>query len=893
MRRFWFAAFPFCGGAMKRESGENPGQTRCCEFHERVSDNPVPLSVSQMGRPSGTEQVRRPAKTDNVFKLSGYKAAKHRAEVSFPLLSPCLFGISESRYNECYKKTGMRRLVYIGWVILCCLFCLEAAGQNRVSLSGRVCDRQGEALGQVAIAVENTSLGTYTDDDGRYELPLPEGKQTVVFSCVGYQAVRRTLDILQDVRLDITLEEDAVSLQSVEVYGKTEAQQTREGAFAVNALDIRPIASSLNNLNDLINRTSGVKVRQEGGVGSDFDLTINGMSGNSVRYFIDGIPLDTKGSGVTLGNLPVNLIDRIEIYKGVVPASLGADALGGAVNIITKQEQTNYLDLSYGIGSFHTHKADLNAQVVEPKTGLIIRPTVGINYSKNDYMMKGVEVWDEESRKYLPENRRRFHDDYFSLLAQVEAGVMNKAWADVFFLSASYSKEDKELQTGSVQSKVYGMAERRSDAWNVSARYRKSDFLLEGLQLNALLSHTWDHSLTVDTAYRKYDWNGNYILSSRNEITGRGRSMRHYKRPLTIARANFDYAWNEHHSLNLNYQLSRTGNDRYDDVDKDFEASNDVLSKHIIGLSYQQSFFDARIENTFFVKDYMSHLVVRQTDLYWQTGSEDMMGSTTKNYWGGGAGTRFTVIEPFSLKLSYERSVRLPLARELLGNGTTIYANVALKPENSHNVNGGFFGTWHPARSHTFYYEVNGFMRYVDDYIQASVSEKEGMMQYENVPAVHIKGVEGEIRYDWDGRLQLSANASYQDARDQRKYKTDGKPSATYNNRVPNRPWLFGSAEACYTFRNLLQLTDRLRLGVSYQWVHWYFLTWEAYGARESKARIPAQHITNADITYSWGQGRYNISLECSNLFDRLAYDNYKLQKPGRAFFAKFRLLIH
>ena len=51
-----------------------------------------------------------------------------------------------------------------------------------------------------------------------------------------------------------------------------------------------------------------VEVREEGGVGSDFDLSINGLSGNSIRYFLDGMPLDTKGSGVSLANLPLSLI---------------------------------------------------------------------------------------------------------------------------------------------------------------------------------------------------------------------------------------------------------------------------------------------------------------------------------------------------------------------------------------------------------------------------------------------------------------------------------------------------------------------------------------------------------------------------------------------------------
>lgn len=198
------------------------------------------------------------------------------------------------------------------------------------------------------------------------------------------------------------------------------------------------------------------------------------------------------------------------------------------------------------------------------------------------------------------------------------------------------------------------------------------------------------------------------------------------------------------------------------------------------------------------VKNYINHLNIRQTDLSSITGSKDVKGSITKKYWGYGIGSRYTAIEPLSIKISYEHSVRLPLARELLGNGTTIYANVALKPESSDNINLGIFGTWHPAPGHTLYYEANGFLRYVDDYIQATVETKEGMMQYENVPAVHIKGIEGEVRYDWQSKLQLATNVSFQEARDQNRYKTDGKPSATYNNRVPNRPWLFGSAEASY-----------------------------------------------------------------------------------------------
>ena len=683
---------------------------------------------------------------------------------------------------------------------------------------------------------------------------------------------------------------DTVTLDKVTVIGKSKAQKLREGNLSVNAVDIRSFVNSINNLNTVIDRTAGVKVREEGGVGSDFDLSINGMAGNSVRYFLDGVPLDTKGSSVSLANLPVSLIDHVEIYKGVVPTWLSSDALGGAVNIVTNRKHANYLDVSYGIGSFHTHKADLNGQVAVGN-GFVVRPTLGVNYSKNDYMMKEVEVWDEDSRKFVSTNRRRFHDDYFSLIAQVEAGVTGKSWADAFSVAASYARMDKDVQTGSLQSKVVGMAGRESDAWSISAQYQKHQFLTRNLNANISLSHTWDHSLTVDTAYRKYDWNGDYIASSSNEITSRGRSIRHYKRPLTIARADFGYLLAEGHLLNLTYSLNRTGNDRYDEVDRDFVPSNDVLAKHILGLSYNQTFLGGRMSNTLFLKDYLNHLTIEQTDIQSVTGSKDMQGASTSNHLGYGLGTKFQIIEPIAVKASYENSVRLPLARELLGNGTTIYANVTLKPEESHNANLGLFGTLRNGE-HTLSYEVNGFLRQVDNYIQATVSEKEGMMQYVNVPAVHIKGAETELRYNWKQKLSVVGNLSWQDARDRQKYKSDGKQSVTYNNHVPNRPWFFGGFDAHYTLRHLASQSDRLVLGAGYQWVHWFFLSWEGYGALDTKARIPEKNVVDVSAAYSWHGDRYNVSLECTNLLDKTIYDNYKLQKPGRAFFLKMRVLI-
>ena len=683
---------------------------------------------------------------------------------------------------------------------------------------------------------------------------------------------------------------DSVALRNVTVIGKSKTQRLREGALSVNAIDINSFIGSIHSLNDVVDRTAGVKIREEGGVGSDFDMSISGMSGNSVRYFIDGVPMDAKGTGLTLSNLPLSLIDHVEIYKGVVPTWLNSDVLGGAVNIVTNRKRKNFLDMSYGLGSYHTHKADLNAQYVL-KNGVTLRPTLGVNYSKNDYMMKDVEVWDESSRKYVSQNRRRFHDAYLSFFGQLEVGVREKSWADEFFVSLSYNSVNKELQTGQVQTRVIGKADRSGNAWSIGARYMKREFLIKQLSANISFSHTWDHSITTDTAHRQYDWNGDYIRSSRNEINGRAFSRRHFKRPLTIVRTDLKYAFNDCHLLNLSYALNRTGNNRWDDVEADFMPANDVLAKHIIGLSYNQVLMNGRMSNTFFLKDYINYLSVEQTDLSFVTFSDEVASKTTKNSMGGGFGTKLEIVPQLSVKASYEHTVRLPLAREMLGNGSSIYANLALKPEMSDNVNLGFFGTFRFGQ-HTLYYEANGFLRYVDNYIQPQITEKEGTMQYGNEPAVHIKGLEGEVRYDWNHRLQVMGNISWQDARNRNRYMDDGKESVTYNNRMPNRPWLFASADAHYTFHDLMLKGDRLTLGADYQWVHWFYLSWEAYGAEDTKARIPEKNIFGANITYSWQKERYSVSFDCQNLFDETVYDNYKLQKPGRSLFLKFRLLL-
>ncbi len=782
--------------------------------------------------------------------------------------------------------TRLRFITFLTLIITLLPLCAVGA---TVRLRGVVTTTDGAPIPYSTVAILNTKAKCAANVDGAYELTLAAGRHSVQASAIGYEPTVIEVTLNNDSTLNFTLKETSTSLSEVSVTAATGARRLAQSAFNVNAVEIKSDVNRMTNVKDIIDRTSGVKVRREGGTGSDYDLSINGLSGNSIRYFIDGVPLDTKGSYFNLDNIPLNTVERIELFKGVVPAWLGSDALGGAVNIVTKKIRNNYLDASYGAGSFHTQTADLTGQYFIPRTKIVVRPTFSFSHSKNDYLMHDVKVWDDDAEKYVYTDKKRFHDDYQSIFAQLSAGINDVSWADAFFFECSFSKIDKDIQTGAMQTKVYGQAERNARSWSLGARYNKR---FGDLTTRLNVNHTWDRSQTVDTAFRLYSWDGSWIPSSGSEITNRTRSIRVYNRPLTIVSAGVDYDFGSHHNLSVNYLMNRRGNRRHDERDKSFEPSNDVITKHILSLTYSQKFFRERLQNLFFVKDYINHTEIRQTDNFTITGSDKIERENTKSYYGAGLGSRYIIFGPLAVKGSYEHSVRLPLSRELLGNGITVYPNLTLNPETSNNYNLGLFGTWHINGDNTLTYEANGYLRNVQNYIRAVVSERDGLMQFVNEPAIKVKGVDFDIAYTLSNRIEASFNLSYSDARNMRRLKPDGNPSATYRNRVPNRPWLFANTQAAYSWSSLMRRDDRLRLGADFQWIHWYYLNWEAYGSKESKAKIPTQCVTDLSLSYAWLSGRYNLTIECTNLFDRLTFDNYMLQKPGRAFFAKFRVFI-
>lgn len=124
-------------------------------------------------------------------------------------------------------------------------------------------------------------------------------------------------------------DEFVFELESISVTGENEAQNLRESSKAVELVDTAQDRKLTADTGEILARTQGVGVRRSGGLGSSTRFSLNGLTDDQIRFFVDGIPTELTGFKLGISNVPVNLIERVEIYQGIVPIRFGADALGG------------------------------------------------------------------------------------------------------------------------------------------------------------------------------------------------------------------------------------------------------------------------------------------------------------------------------------------------------------------------------------------------------------------------------------------------------------------------------------------------------------------------------------------------------------------------------------
>ncbi|HEU4579015.1 MAG TPA: TonB-dependent siderophore myxochelin receptor MxcH [Polyangiaceae bacterium] len=664
---------------------------------------------------------------------------------------------------------------------------------------------------------------------------------------------------------------------------RSERQRLQQSAEAVNVVDTRPAQRQTADLGEVLARTQGVAIRRDGGLGSEARFSLNGLYDDQVRFFLDGVPLEISGFPFGIASVPVNLVQRVEIYRGVVPVRFGADALGGAVNLVSNQEDETRFGASYQVGSFGTHRATLNGRYRHEPTGIVLGGAAFLDLARNDYPVD-VEVPDERGRLF-PATVRRFHDGYRARGAMLEAGVVDRSWAKRLLLQGFASTYEKELQHNLVMTVPYGEVEYGETVYGLTARYDVE--LTEQLELALIANYSHRRVDFVDRAQWVYDWFGQRVRERRiaGEIEADPTDQSSWQDG-GFGRATLTWRPVPEHALRLslspNY-ATRTGDERIqaDPDARDPLSAERRLFSFVSGLEYELNLFGERLSNVAFVKDY----------LYRAHSEEPLPGGlfrerdTQRHRAGVGDAFRFQVLPWLYAKASYEYATRLPRPDEVFGDGALVLANLELQPEVSHNANVGPRIELRDPGTGEWIVDVNGFLRDSDRLVVQLGNDR--TFSYQNVYRARSLGIESALSWLSPGRhVALDGSLTWQDVRNASSTGTFGDFEG---DRIPNRPYLFASWGAHLRFAHLPGADDALEPFYDGRYVHSFFRGWESQGLREFKQVVGAQVTHSAGL--SWTLDRYvwrsTLTFEVDNLTDAKVFDNFGVQRPGRAFYLK------
>jgi outer membrane receptor protein involved in Fe transport len=709
---------------------------------------------------------------------------------------------------------------------------------------------------------------------------LNTGKLTRFFYCI----------ILLTVSIRIFAQDSggAVELDEVIVMGKSRVKEINESAYNVVSIDTRLLHNTTLSLTQTLDRISGVKIRETGGVGSSSQISINGFSGRHIKVFMDGVPMEGFGSSFQLNNMPVNLAERIEVYKGVVPVEFGADALGGAVNIVTKQTKTTYIDASYSYGSFNTHKSNISFGHTSAK-GFVIQLNAYQNYSDNSYRIK-TKLLDLTTNSYSKDEYwfKRFHDNYHNEAVIVKTGIVNKVWADRLLIGITVSREKADIQNANLMKIVYGGRERRAKSIIPTLNYEKRNLFVRNLNFSLTANYTKVHNNNYDTLARQYNWKGEYRTKTAKGESGQY-SLSEYDGQNAYLTANLNYRPGDKHYFAVNNLYSNYTR-KATDVAANSENSTAATfmrrtnAKNILGLSYR--FEPGKRWNTSAFFKYYDVRVRGPINVSTTTTASYEEQEKSFSTSGYGIVMTYFLTKSLQMKASFERAYRLPSERELFGDEALETGDMSLKPENSQNINFNlnYSHVWNKV--HSAFIDVGAMYRNTKDYIRRQIEQRYGGAFYTNHGKVINLGVDCEARYFFKNIFSAGGNMTYQNIRNMEKYDTYGRELIYYKDRMPNVPYLFGNIDANYNIHNLIGKKNVLSLGYNMRYVHSFFRNWQSEGG---DIVIPEQLSHDVNLSCTLNEGRYNISFEIRNVADEILYDNYSLQKPGRSFMFKLR----
>ena len=746
--------------------------------------------------------------------------------------------------------------------------------------------KNNSPLPAATVYIEELEKGVITDTEGVFRITgVPDGTYTLKVQYLGYNPTEKTVRTDKGARSnDIGLKPENLSLSEVIISEKSQARILREQAMPISVISMQQLQGTVSDVQSILAKTVGVTIRATGGLGSTSRLSVRGLEGKRIGFFIDETPMADQSDFVDLNDIPVDMIDRIEIYKGVVPAKFGGSAMGGAVNIVIKEYPEHYMDASYMRESYNTNRFQTVLKKNDRKLGLVYGIGGGYTYADNDYTMESPYI------KGL--NIHRDHDAYQKIMVGGSVKAY-KWWFDEVELEPVYVNTYHEIQ--GIETDIRH-AHSKSQGYLLNLKLVKDDFLVEGLDFDMSTALAYTQYNMIDTARSYYDWNGQAHVTPSvygGELIGNRYATNSDNRKFTLLNKLYiEYLINKRHSVIFN-SLIQTADGRPSDELKikslgkqvDFDSR---MRSWVVGLTYDYRSLDQRFLSSLTGRYYWYGMDTQYENLYVTVPVEDI--SLRKTSAGFSEAIRYRITPGLMAKLSGGYDVRIPSENELLGDGSTIAPSEQLMPERNLSFNAGLLYDLTGIHPTNLQIELNGYYMHVDDMIRFV----KGILgaQYQNFGEMRTIGVEAEVKADVLPWLYGYANVTYQDLRDTREHEA-GKdlPNPTKGKRMPNIPYFMANAGLEFHKENLFGGSGQnTRLFADASFIDEYFYDFEL--TKNEKRRIPRSLTFDLGFEHSFFDQRLYISGKIKNVADTKVISEYNCPLPGRTLGIKLRYIL-
>jgi len=275
----------------------------------------------------------------------------------------------------------MKKIIFV-------LFLINAFGtiQAQNTFKAKLADEETkEPLVFANVTLKGTKNGAVTDTKGIVIITnIPNGKQTIIFSYVGYHTQEKTFTfpLNQKEPILILLEEgnllNTVTIHSTRTNNRIEEIPTRIEVLG-NEEVVEETAINPGNISKLLGETSGIQVQHTSAISGNVSFRIQGLPGKYTQLLQDGFPVYSGfSSGLSLLQIPPLNLQQVEIIKGSASTLYGADAIAGIVNLITKKPK-NKPEFSILLNQTHKGGRDFSSYYTAKKDKFGITMLASIN----------------------------------------------------------------------------------------------------------------------------------------------------------------------------------------------------------------------------------------------------------------------------------------------------------------------------------------------------------------------------------------------------------------------------------------------------------------------------------------------------------------------------------